>query len=201
MNIPLVAMSGKKRSGKDTVGAILADQHGFTRFAFADAVKQAALDINPAIVSTHTGQVDRLQVIYTDCGSSFEGIKGSVVWNDGVREFLQQVGSVMALRQNTFWAGPIIDQALEHIRTTGQGAVITDCRFPWEIDLVRNAGGVIIRMERTGYEFPADAHISETMLDDLEAWSPEFIIDSTPIETLPERVDAMVNALHLQVGA
>lgn len=40
----LVALSGYAGSGKDALGQILVENHGFTRVAFADAIKRKALE-------------------------------------------------------------------------------------------------------------------------------------------------------------
>lgn len=40
-----IALSGKMRSGKDTIAARLVDEHGFVRVAFADKLKDIAKDL------------------------------------------------------------------------------------------------------------------------------------------------------------
>ena len=41
----LIGLTGKARSGKDTVANYLFNQHGYTRIAFADPVKLAAQQV------------------------------------------------------------------------------------------------------------------------------------------------------------
>lgn len=164
--------------GKDTLATHLIAEHGFTRFAFADALKQACLDINPTVIHENGRDWSRLQGVFDQYGS-FEAIKDSP-WNDSVRDLLQQVGSVMALRDNTIWAGPVVKAAAEHVRTTGNGAVITDVRFPWETELVWASGGLMVRVHRSDLpdDTQTDTHISETMLDTL---IPNSYFNTTPL--------------------
>lgn len=195
----LIGLSGKKRMGKDTLASFLIAEHGFTRFAFADALKQACLDINPTVVHANGRDWSRLQGVFAEYGS-FEAIKTSP-WDASVRDLLQQVGSVMALRDNTIWAGPVVKAAAEHVRTTGQGAVITDVRFPWESDLVWGNGGVMVRVMRSDLpdHTQTDTHISETMLDTLV---PNSYFDTTPLNSgFRERVSDLMEVLSVSALA
>src|ERR1051326_4846414 len=45
----IVALTGYARSGKDTVGSILVEQHGFRRVAFGDVLKAVAEDMDPIL--------------------------------------------------------------------------------------------------------------------------------------------------------
>lgn len=45
MNVIRIALSGKMRSGKDTVASCLVERHGFVRVAFGDRVKELAKDL------------------------------------------------------------------------------------------------------------------------------------------------------------
>jgi dephospho-CoA kinase len=43
----IIGISGYARSGKDTVANYLVEHHEFTRMAFADAMREALLRLNP----------------------------------------------------------------------------------------------------------------------------------------------------------
>jgi hypothetical protein len=45
----LVGLAGYARTGKDTVAGYLAEQHGYERLAFADKLRELALEIDPLI--------------------------------------------------------------------------------------------------------------------------------------------------------
>jgi hypothetical protein len=55
----LVGLLGLKRSGKDTFAARLVEAHGFTRIAFADPLKEAALALDPIVVSANSWDPER----------------------------------------------------------------------------------------------------------------------------------------------
>lgn len=78
-----------------------------------------------------------------------------------VREVLQYWGSEIFRRQyQDVWA----DACIRAIRKSGvEFAVITDCRFPNEVEAAQGAGGRVVRLSRV--VFPEDKHISETSLD------------------------------------
>lgn len=193
----LLGLSGKKRVGKDTVAEILIREHGYQRFAIADAIKSTALKINPVIVASDGKRWARLRSVYYDCGGTFEGIKTHPEWDHGVREFLQMLGGEIALMNSLFWPAPVIEAAQMHILETGRGAVLTDVRYPWEVEMIRQASGSVARIHRS--DFPdtehTDQHSSEIALDNLDAWNPEYVLDSTPLDTLAERVTAMLTAV------
>src|ERR1700733_9341253 len=44
-NIILIGITGRKRSGKDTIGDYLVNNYGFIRVAFADTLKKALKEI------------------------------------------------------------------------------------------------------------------------------------------------------------
>jgi hypothetical protein len=191
----LIGLSGKKRRGKDTLGAVLVRDYGFTRFAIADALKQAALDVDPYVASEDRKGFIRLSGALSDYGT-FEGLKDSI-WNDSVRELLQRMGAVMALRDNNFWAAPVVAAALHHVNSTGQGAVITDVRFPWEVDMIRDSFGSMVRVLRSDLpdSLDADSHISETMLD---AIVPDEYFDTSPLDvSFSSRAGVLLRSLMI----
>jgi len=77
------------------------------------------------------------------------------------REVMQFVGTdfFRGLYPNV-WA----DATIRRVAAEGSAfAVVTDCRFPNEVEAIQNAGGKVIRLTRNG-DGP-DAHTSETALD------------------------------------
>ena len=150
----IIALSGYARTGKDTVGQILVERHGFQRVAFADALRAALLEINPRVsVPGFSDATNVRQVVETFGG--WEGLKPHA---PEVRDLLQRVGVAM---RHACGADVWVRAALERIT---ERTVITDCRFPNEADAVKHRGGSVWRIVRPGVG-PANAHISETALD------------------------------------
>ena len=67
--------------------------------------------------------------------------------------------------------------------------VLTDVRYPNEAELVKRAGGIMLRVEReTGLK---DAHSSENLLDDFEGFDYRLTNDGT-IRELKKKVERIV---------
>lgn len=167
----IIGLLGRKRSGKDTFAARLVDAHDFTRYAFADALKDAALALDP-IIEAEPGT--RWDYGYggsheSPCIESYTRLSDlvSVVgWerakeNDEVRRTLQHMGVGVRNLDPDFWLRVVMDR----VRADGGNAVITDVRFPNEADAITAAGGYLARVRRPGDRDAADTHISETALD------------------------------------
>jgi dephospho-CoA kinase len=75
--------------------------------------------------------------------------------------------------------------------------IITDMRFPNEMQAVKANGGITIRVVRpSDKEIPLDLHPSETALDDAE-FDYEIVNDGT-IEDLKEKVEGII--LHINLN-
>ena len=88
-----------------------------------------------------------------------------------VREFLQRLGTDglrTGLHENTWVNALMADYEgtydLDTDRTTYPNWIITDTRFPNEAEAIKNAGGIVIRIDRPGVT-AVNAHPSETALD------------------------------------
>jgi len=77
------------------------------------------------------------------------------------RDVMQFVGTeVFRKMYGNVWS----DGTIKRIqKNEGRMAVITDCRFPNEVEAIQKAGGKVIRLTRNTY--PEDNHVSETALD------------------------------------
>lgn len=169
---PLVGMVGKKRSGKDSFASTLTGERGFQRFAFADPMKAYALRVDPLIrVASSESSYYRTPVY--DPTVRLSGLVEAIGWETAkeireVRRYLQGVGSELRPIDEDFWVRATMEPALQARYTRGVPVVITDVRFPNEVEAVRAAGGTVVRVVRPGLE-STDTHISETALDAIEA--------------------------------
>lgn len=152
----LIGLSGYARSGKDTAAYALKGI-GFTRIAYADKMRDFALALNP-VMPTAPMPYTRLADLVAEFG--WNGIK-STPHNANVREFLQRLGTDAG--RNILGENIWVDATLKGLDPNGS-YVITDVRFPNEADAIRNLGGQVYRVERSGIH-PVNTHISETALD------------------------------------
>lgn len=155
MNI--IAFAGRKQSGKTTsaefVQNLFANQYGISAkiYNFADPLKTLCMDI--------------LGLEHKQCyGSDTDKNELVNCYWDGrqitAREVLQLVGTEMfrSLQKNV-WS----DATIRLIKKENPNlAIIADCRFPNEVDAIKNAGGLIIKLNRNPYH---SSHASEIALD------------------------------------
>lgn len=159
----LIGLVGAKRSGKDTVADRLVAEHGFTKVAFADPLKEMALALDP-IVHTEWEDygVDEYRLSEVVTGLGWEGAKEY----PEVRRTLQRLGTeVIRNHVGTDYWIERMDRRLLRMAVRGVGVervVITDCRFPNEAGLVHTWGGCLVRVERPALA-QVDSHASESI--------------------------------------
>ena len=139
----IISISGFIGSGKDTVADYLVANYGFKRESFARSLK------------------DAVSVIFNWPRDMLEGLTPeSRAWREqpdtwwslrlGMhitpRMVLQQWGTevIRAGFHDDMWVASLENR----LRNSTDNIVITDCRFPNEIEALRNAGAKIIRVKR-----------------------------------------------------
>jgi len=108
------------------------------------------------------------------------------------RNVMQYVGTnIFRNMYGNVW----VDATIRRIQSENSDlAVITDCRFPNEVDGVQKAGGRVIYLTRNPYE---DKHTSETALDEENFDRNKFdaVIDNAKM-TIEEQNEALYNILR-----
>lgn len=157
---PLVGLCGFAQSGKDTAASFLVDKFDWTRVAFADALRDVLYALNP-VVPIHEGAEAAERGWSTLDLSTLVDSRG---WDDVktsfsyVRELLQRLGTEAGRQiiDENLWVGMGEDK----IERAGGPVVVTDCRFPNEIALIRRRKGLLIWVERDGVG-AVNGHASE----------------------------------------
>ena len=196
----LVGLCGAKGSGKSTVAAHLCRAHGYEEVTFAGPLKAICgivFDLSPE-------QLD---------GSLKEALDPRL----GVspREILQAVGTELfrvalpeALpglhlrggdpREDAPRVSPWIHAACVRVRELMEGGkrvVISDARFPDEIEALRRLGAFVVRIDRPSR---ADSvirfgqHASERGIPD--AMCDRLYVNESALDELPERFDRLLSA-------
>lgn len=177
----IVGLIGKKRSGKDTVANYLVQEYGYKRYGFADPMKEMIKEaflwneewvngkykevvdlrwgLSPRQALQHIG-TEWAQIALSKSFPKFKEITGRNLW---VKRFALLV---MGGDLNTNW-------------------VISDVRFPHEIDLLRESLSlspiekIFIRVKRPEAEAVKDEHESEKHINELdcdyEVWNDKSI--------------------------
>lgn len=169
----IIGVLGKKRHGKDTFARRLVEEHGYTRFAFADALRDAALQLDPLIkIEQDEEYLLPWPVQYY---SRLATIVRAVGWDKAkeireVRRTLQRMGVGVRALDPEFWVRVVMRQVDAH----DGPAVITDVRFPNEVWEVEGRAGDTVRIVNPRVAPSADGeHISETALD---LYQPDHVI-------------------------
>lgn len=164
------------QNGKDTTANYLCLKHGFTRFAFADSLKDEVSEIFG---------LDRSSL---DSGAGKEAI-----WrNDlklSVRDLLIVYGEIKRKEDPCYF----IKLVLEKIRTQKTNrVVISDFRYPLEYEYIQQLFPVVTTARVVRDSFPKRSDASETALDNFLF---DFYIDnSKDIEHLHKESEKLVVA-------
>jgi len=145
-NLPaIIGITGRKYSGKDTLGDFLVTNYGYERIAYADALKEVARIIF---------DFDDTQ-LYGDNKETPDEY-----WNITPRQAFQFIGTDL-FRNNChklfntshtnkdIWIRVVKRKIMNRLKTNPNAKfVVTDIRFPDELDAVKDLGGITIKIKR-----------------------------------------------------
>jgi hypothetical protein len=150
--LKIVALTGSKGSGKDTVGQLIADMHGGQTIAFADPIKQTVMDIfklkDIAQYDAFKRTVLEYRLDYLPqaiAGRHVVREIGMLMRNYDDKQFNQYVRSTIESQPDKLW-------------------VVTDLRFDNEYTMLRSIGAKVIKIIRPSYTY--DGHITEREFND-----------------------------------
>jgi len=198
----IIAFAGKKQSGKTSACKFASrlftnhyykyrtvlDQSDYcevvSTYNFADPLKKLCIDIL-GLTEAQCYGTDEDKNEQVDC--CWPGTDSKMT----SREVLQYVGTdVFRSMQHNVWSSAtirLIDKEQPDI------ALIADCRFPNEVEAVKNAGGVVIKLNRNLYE---STHASETALDDMNYDQSNFDLVIANLEgSIEEKNNTIKNFL------
>ncbi len=172
----IIGLSGKKRSGKDTVGQILVEKRDYRTVAFADPLRDVLLAMNPLVSGSYNVRLD--EVINSRGG--WDGFKDR--YPDEYRRLMTGLGSdgIKKIDPNFF-----ADAVAKRINVWGK-TVVTDVRFEEEVVVLKRLGGEIWRITRPATDQGAGDHSSETELDHYSF--DRYIQNDSDMYTLTNRV-------------
>lgn len=176
----IIGLTGRRRSGKDTVASFLVDRRGFTRLSFADPLKEATKSL---FFFTDDQLEKRKEQVDPRYGVSPRRVL-QCLGTDLIRDQLQDL---LGMSEPIFLAS-MRSRIHDAIATTGDRTrvVISDVRFPDEARLIRELGGVVFRVVR-----PAAVETDETV----DRHASEIAMDDEPVEMVIEN-DGSIEDLH-----
>lgn len=191
-----IGLTGRAQSGKTTAASYLETKHRFKPMAFADPLRDMALDIDPLVAVEKRWKSPPCawvpELIHYSTALERYGYEGAKERYPEFRRFLQRLGTEGLRRHDreSYW----VDRAVDRAYALGQRRVVFhDVRFPNEAEAVQEAGGIIVRIERKGIEAADASHASEALVDTLPVdWTVE---NDGSLEELYEALNIVVAAI------
>ena len=140
----IIGFVGFIGSGKDTAADYLVNFHGFRRDSFANTLKDAVAAVfswDRVLLEGRTKEAREWREQVDSWWANRLGIPELTP-----RWVLQRWGTEVCRRgfHDDIWIASVENK----IRKTSDNIVISDVRFPNEIDAIHNAGGLVVRIKR-----------------------------------------------------
>ena len=177
----IISITGKISSGKDTIAEIIQQvtpYHDWEIKKFAGKLKVIAEILSGVPKINFEDQEFKKQ----DMGPE---------WGMTYRDLLQKLGTEAmrnGLHENV-WVNALFADYHFNIEEDEQmpNWLITDCRFPNELEAVKAHKGITIKVSRDSSNTIGTTHASETALDDYNEW--DYVVDNNgSIEDLKTQV-------------
>lgn len=205
-------ISGFARSGKDTVAERLVERHGFVRVGWADPIRRFCQEIfGFSDEQVYGGRKEDQDQRYPRAGRP----------NLTPREAMQTLGTEWGrtcfpevwIRYGMRLARKLLDEAgwtydprvglKTAVRWQAAGVVFSDCRFRNELEAVRAAGGVLVRVKRPGRDGQVGVagHPSEREQQEIPDEFFDLVLDNSgTLDELFEAVDWAVTGAGSERG-
>lgn len=169
----LIGMTGRAGSGKDTAADYLAKAHRFMPLAFASPLRMM-LQAGLGLTEEHFSQAQK---------------NTPIAWlGKSPRELMQTLGTEWG--RNLVSPSVWIDAASRELDAlSGLDVVFTDVRFQNEANMIRQHGGIIVRMVRLEAR-PVHSHVSEAGITLTEG--DREIYNNSTLFDLYDKLDAVV---------
>lgn len=203
----IIGLTGYAQHGKDTVGKVLIEEFGFTRFAFADPLKSMTYTLNPIVFVEETDEeATRCEAFPNGIASGFYHYADLI--DDYGIELAKKVAEVRRLLQvmgtecvrDHLGVNAWVDATGLAIQEAGvERAVITDARFPNEFEWTKANGELwrVSRLNADGTPFDnglGTSHPSEQFI----ATAPyDLMLQTADIEELREMARLAMKAVAI----
>lgn len=209
---PIIAISGWKRSGKDTVADYLVNNHNFYRIGFADPLKNSVAieyDLTTDHLTKQKLKEKALLQYPVEPKDSFSQglidlLKGELAEVDGKLYWTPRAlcilkGSANRAVDAQYWVSKAVRQIEDELSDPGcndqgawhQGVVIPDLRYRSEATQLKEAFGnnlTLVRIER--FDFSPSIDPSER---DLDKYNFDFTIkNTTTVDNLYKQVERLL---------
>ena len=171
----LIGLVGKAGAGKTTVAQRWIELYGFERMALADPLKEMLINAG--------------MCTWEECYNKKTKMSRWLMQKVGTEIFRKQV-------DEDYWVKTMRERLQKKLDSPAR-IVIDDVRMPNEAELIREFGGVLIRVVRAGYQDEhAGTHETEVLLDSIEV-DHEIHAASGDIQGLILQADAFARSRGL----
>lgn len=170
----IVALTGPAGAGKDTVADYLAEHQGYTKLAFADALRDEigrAFDISVKLLTQRETKEHPMSALALRRCMDNEFVNRIWVHLDKLdlsaprspRQIMQWWGTEYRRAQDQhYWVDAFMTRLIKEHQQGSYRFVVTDVRRSNEAELLRELGGSLWQITRPGHEPQPGAHSSET---------------------------------------
>jgi len=177
----ILGISGKARVGKDTLGNFIIQEfkdvhnRSFKHTAFADVLKLMCQEHFSLSTEQLWGDDKEKMTKYPKPGKTAFSSNPADYWT--AREIMQDFGSFYRKIDSNFWVNKLFkDMETDQIKDF----VITDTRYINEAEIVKESGGLLVRVNREEVaSIHNTSHESETGLDNYPEENYDIIIDNS----------------------
>ena len=171
----LTALCGPAGAGKDTVADYLVEHHGYTKLAFADALRDEvgrAFDISVQLLTQRETKEHPMSALALrrcmDSSFAHHLPNPSSAFLDqrlprSPRQIMQWWGTEYRRAQDpNYWVDAFMTRLIKEQQQGNHRFVVTDVRNTNEAELLREMGASLWQITRPGFELQPGAHSSET---------------------------------------
>ena len=170
----IVALTGPAGAGKDTVADYLAKHHGYTKLAFADALRDEigrAFDVSIRLLTQRETKEHPMSALALRRCMDNEFVNRIWVHLDKLdlsaprspRQIMQWWGTEYRRANNPhYWLDAFTTRFVRAHRDGQNRFVVTDVRNANEAELLRELGASLWQITRPGFEPQPGSHSSET---------------------------------------
>jgi len=204
----LLAFSGKSQAGKTTAALHCAKTFGGTKIALADSLKEEVATLLKHFIkfrpeNLYGSAADREEIFQIEAGEwaacadkdlqealapFFSITDGGHTISMTFRTLLQTYGTEYRRNQNrNYWT----DRGKERILSAQGHVFVDDIRFPDEVEMIHDLGGMVVRIERPDDSYGGKSdHTSETSLDGYSGFDVT-VINGGDVTDLEETVESV----------
>ncbi len=177
----LIGIMGRKYSGKDTIADYISSKYSYQKIAFAEPLKKGCqimfqftdkqLEEDKEVIDEYWGVTPRKVFQYI----------GTDVIRNGMENLIPGIG-------NDFWINSCM-RKYYNLRDSGIKTVISDVRFPNELERIHKEGGIVIKVTRSSLE-NSDTHASEIQIDEMV--EDYLVTNDSDLDSLYEKIDSIL---------